>query len=716
MRISALSIDGFGLFGGRFECDFPDGIALVVGDNESGKSTIVSAIGAILFGFGTESEKALFAPVLGVGPRSGSLEVVSQGKCYRFSRDFGTNRTKVELLENNGNVLFDGVARQAGRSDEKERYNRILNMVFGIESRDLFYSSIFVEQGKLPAKMDTVVRRIVSGSSSADYAVVLKNLRESCEDLTISVPWGRSASRKPRQIELLDQEIRSKRILLEESHSASTSLRELRGRLYSLEQKLKQVEQTITEKTTWEKNLEAFRAALERKTHTEENLRRCRKTKDEIERLQGQKEKLDSEIRAGYAEYLDLPETAEKDLFDLSLLDRSIVELQQRRRQCIQIRPAFRPARFAPATVAAGCLLAAFGILFFEGRAAVVAVVFGLAAATVPFLFAAVTLYLKRSAHQVKLNEIDDQLRRLMQQQEEQRKLYPALPTGDIGEILDRLRSLRRLVSEREKREEALKQHPPNEDVEAEYDRLSNDLITLNHEIKRLQEEYPRLADIERDAGIGSFLDKARTERKKAEVSLQDLMRERDDARYQLAALETREAMSEEALEEEIVESEARLARLKLHRSAYLQAVEVLEEVISEFRSSHLARIQEKAAEYLTTITGKECQVCLDEGLKPLYLEREEQRLVPEQLSQGAQDQLGFTLRLSAIDEMCGNIRLPIILDDPFVNFDEKRLDAVQKMLEKLSSLHQIILLTHDKRYCAWRPPSLVLENNVDSQ
>ena len=91
-------------------------------------------------------------------------------------------------------------------------------------------------------------------------------------------------------------------------------------------------------------------------------------------------------------------------------------------------------------------------------------------------------------------------------------------------------------------------------------------------------------------------------------------------------------------------------------------------------------------------------------------MERDGQLLAVDQLSQGVCDQLYFALRVAAVEEISGEGNLPILLDDPFVNFDENRLKATLDMLDKLSESRQVALLTHDRRYGDWRKPALVLK------
>lgn len=51
MRITAINIDGFGIFHETAITDLPPGLALFLGHNEAGKSTLLAYIRQILFGF-----------------------------------------------------------------------------------------------------------------------------------------------------------------------------------------------------------------------------------------------------------------------------------------------------------------------------------------------------------------------------------------------------------------------------------------------------------------------------------------------------------------------------------------------------------------------------------------------------------------------------------------------------------------------------------------
>ncbi len=71
----------------------------------------------------------------------------------------------------------------------------------------------------------------------------------------------------------------------------------------------------------------------------------------------------------------------------------------------------------------------------------------------------------------------------------------------------------------------------------------------------------------------------------------------------------------------------------------------------------------------------------------------------PEELSGGAIDELYLAFRLALVKMIFGDKRPPLLLDDPFVNFDSIRLSNTLRFLKKLADEHQIIIFTLGDSY-----------------
>ncbi len=708
MKITKLTLDGFGRFDDTFALELPGGSALIVGDNETGKSTIVAAVGAVLFGLAGESEKARYAPFGLTSPHAASLEIETKGKRHRFTRNFKTNHVVVEMLGDTNKVLFDGSAKPGGRTDEKERYNRLMQTMFGLDSRELFDNSVFVEQGNLPAKMQTVVRRIVSGSASADYAIVLRELKETCENLTVAVPWKNK--RKLGRIEVLEAELTAEKDSLAQVERNVGAINDLKKRLSAAESKLKENRKNVEQNKASEKDLLAFSAAISNKARLEEELNRCRRQREDVTRLVSEIENCSRCLSEDYSDYSALPQRAEREIAGLSSLQERLRETEERAQQAekLAVSSIRRACYYAVAISLGAALVLGYGLTSPEGVMRLAAILAGSAIAA-GALISVVFALRAHAMRQAETAELGNQAKTLKGQIQRIEADYPFVAGRTVEDILRQLSQFRRLCIEKEKKEEALKQHPDLKEIESRYDSLSNELIVARNELDGLKARRPSLADVEAEGRAGALLEKLGSDIARLEREKEALEKELRDLDKELGRAEATQNVSIEALEEEIQERESNLERLKLSREAHLLAVKVLDEAVAEFRASHLERIQRKTSEYLARITGAPCLVSLSDELEPQQIERNEERLSSDQLSWGMRDQLYFALRLAAIEEICGDCALPIILDDPFVNFDETRLKATLDMLEKLAESHQIILLTHDKRYANWREPACYL-------
>jgi uncharacterized protein YhaN len=500
------------------------------------------------------------------------------------------------------------------------------------------------------------------------------------------------------------------RLTLSEARGSARKAEESRNRFGELEAELRGVEDEIRDKKARLEELTSFAQALKDKGAVESRVNEHRKDIRQIEKLREELKRLSEKIDAEYSEYASLPDQAEADIAGLAHIMENERELDRRREQAEGEVAGFGLSRAEMIAVGAGTIVAIGGAFLFDGLFRLAVICVGVGALVAALAHAYLTLRSRQVAREGKLDELRRQIGSLKARIEEMLVSYPVLQGGDPSEILTKLGEFRRMLREREVAEAGLRQYEELENIESEYDRLGNELVVVDGRIEELRSKRPSLTDIEREGQIGRALEDIKAEIPTLEKRRKGLAIERDGLVRALAGAEAKETVSEETLEEDISDAESSLDRLKLSRDAYIMAVGALEEAVDEFRASHLSRIEEKTTGLLERITGHKREVKLNEKLEPMGLERDGQVLALEQLSQGACDQLYFALRVAAVEEISGEAALPILLDDPFVNFDESRLKATLAMLDRLSESRQTLLLTHDRRYCDWRKPTIVLE------
>ena len=143
-------------------------------------------------------------------------------------------------------------------------------------------------------------------------------------------------------------------------------------------------------------------------------------------------------------------------------------------------------------------------------------------------------------------------------------------------------------------------------------------------------------------------------------------------------------------------------ARLKREASALQVAYRELSAAIVDYSGSYRRELAEKASGYLQKITDvQERYLVVDESFT-VGVREEGREVAMAQLSQGARDQLYIALRLAIADVLSHDIPLPFIFDDPFLNWDQQRLEQIRLLLTTLSDDRQIILLSHNPMFKPW--------------
>lgn len=157
MKITKLRIDHFGKLTG-LEIDLKDGINLIYGRNESGKSTVHAFIRAMLFGLhrgrGRGAKKDAYSryePWENGSFFSGVMEFESGGKIFRLSRNFYKNDKRESLV-----CVTDGECLSVEQGD--------LGMLLGGVSEGAFDQTISIGQlhSATDEELDVLLRNYVA--------------------------------------------------------------------------------------------------------------------------------------------------------------------------------------------------------------------------------------------------------------------------------------------------------------------------------------------------------------------------------------------------------------------------------------------------------------------------------------------------------------------------------------------------------------------------
>ncbi len=162
----------------------------------------------------------------------------------------------------------------------------------------------------------------------------------------------------------------------------------------------------------------------------------------------------------------------------------------------------------------------------------------------------------------------------------------------------------------------------------------------------------------------------------------------------------TRLAESPEALKTEIAELSQKTAAQKHYLDALSLALTVLSDSFSEVRRNYGSALDSKTAEIFSGITGGKYKSVNVSKSFTLSVEKADLfgSFDSAFLSSGTVDQAYLSLRLALSELMAEeNGSLPVLLDDSLAQFDDRRTLAALEFLKKYSQKSQIILFTCHK-------------------
>lgn len=229
---------------------------------------------------------------------------------------------------------------------------------------------------------------------------------------------------------------------------------------------------------------------------------------------------------------------------------------------------------------------------------------------------------------------------------------------------------------------------------------LEEELADSNEALARAAQSEPELAIVEEDLrAFEPAANRAAIDAIRAELS--DLAADLEQGRERVGRL---------SQELQQIESDRRAASLRHDRSQLrcqlaeelqaLCAVEIasaaLEHARSRLERDHQPRTLLRASDFLSRLTGG--------GYDRVWTRIAERRLLVdeadggtldvEQLSAGTREQLFLAIRLALVDQLRGHgVRLPVVLDDVLVNFDEHRTSAAVRTLCDVAALGQQVLV-----------------------
>lgn len=290
----------------------------------------------------------------------------------------------------------------------------------------------------------------------------------------------------------------------------------------------------------------------------------------------------------------------------------------------------------------------------------------------------------------------------------------------EIKEKKDEFEELTYILSEDKKRKEAIHYriagHVKNyndlkntysDEQEFRIDIMENDFYEIQRENKNiaaLQEKLDRLKDsIHEESGEVLSVEELNENLKKMDsqihIILEDINRHKRDLEKKYESLE-----ENEFLEEELEKKQEELMECKEKTKIIADTLYYLNQAKERFSERYLGPMAETFLNYVKMVKGidrenikeDDLEMDIDLNVKYNYGSQSKEK---ESLSRGYQDLVDLCLRLSLVDVMFQNESPVLILDDPFVNLDETKVENALNIIKKISEKYQVIYFTcHESR------------------
>ena len=152
-------------------------------------------------------------------------------------------------------------------------------------------------------------------------------------------------------------------------------------------------------------------------------------------------------------------------------------------------------------------------------------------------------------------------------------------------------------------------------------------------------------------------------------------------------------------IEEDRTLTEQRVRELEFEAEATTQAIVMIEDIARDRHARIAPRLAAMAGDFLKEMTsGVYNEIFISRELEISVRIPQTQRLndVPQKvLSKGTVDQIYLALRLAMVQCLSENGEtIPMLLDDPFANYDDNRLERTLELLARLGVRNQILLFT----------------------
>ena len=690
MKIRKLYIRGFGKIE-KLELELSKNINVIYGPNESGKSTIMAYIKALLYGIkggrtdreGVASDAKRFRP-WSIQEFGGYINLeLDNGKAYRLDRDFEGNTVKLYDDEFN-----DITGILSGSKDGKGISEKLIGIGESIFERTVFIKQLGTKIDASSSKelIDRISNLGQSGYEDISYKRALSALKEALKE---QVGTQRSSTRPldliNRRLDYLGQKLSDIREKEKSLWELESKLNELNRQIAALEQKEGLVSKAME-----------FYELKRRISAQRERSEEIRFLSENIDLLQRNLTGMADQHTALEQEALRAKEQGDGLLAELKALERGLLEVGiERLKKAVKYLDI---AGIAALVTLISAMWASFLLKLLPEPICLIPGACAILAGIVKF----------RKGKNLKKSEEEA----LVLQQKEvslQKQLDSVIKVNEIAEkqkiaLEDRIRTeTAQAEQQKNRRNTLLQSFTPSglEELEKRADLLSQALMAgleeagdslSEKETGLIQNVFEGYSDtmLQELSGLKGFY----TEQLQQEA-LKQLAIELDMKRKDIKPGEAQQA------EREFSVLRRQKKDLLKKGEALNIAIQTMEEAAQVVRKKLLPVMNKVFSSTFSDLTAqKYCHTRAGDNLNIMLNNPGTETVIPVwALSNGTIDQLYLSLRVAVSETVLkGNEYLPFIFDEPFAQYDDERTENALRLIGELSKRQQVIIFTCKQR------------------
>jgi DNA repair exonuclease SbcCD ATPase subunit len=671
VELIKLEIEGFGKFDKKKTIDFKKGVNFINGLNEAGKSTILEAILASLFKYTNTKIEPLFCWTNGDVCKLVLTYITDKKETFQIISDYKNTKKKLAKITKSGKSEI---------STTFSTINQYIKEHFGFDEQKVFENTTFIRQSQMAIlgdsttknKLRDMIEEVLVGSAEASATKSLRKIKKVAKDCK------KEAESLGEDLDGLQEDLKEaeehKISLVKDSgeyETVSTSLSEKRGKF----DELKKRKEKFDRKEKYQKDFQGLDKDVKNIDKTLLSINDSTKKRDKlIDKLENYK---------GFS-------SVSKD--DVSNIKDKIKNIDN-----LKSRIEAYSKTTGNKQVMNEVLDTTYVILFIVG------LIFSLILIGIPL---AIYAY-KRMKKEITIKGTVDNEGIISSFEEEKKKIEEELCeiTKNIKDFnqnnfIDLFQEYSETKSKIESFSESIRAFinntlERNEITEKEEDNIRKiektkaDLLNKLTMVKNNLDKYKLVTLTDKEIDELDDLEKETKELNDKKVELKT------------SVSKTKQLVkSPEEIQEECDAVENQIKELIEKTEEYEIAHTFLEKAETEVQQKFTPVIQKNSKNILRKVTNnKYSQLNISEEDLGISVKAPEiDKFVPVGiLSQGAKDQIYFTIRTTMTDLLSGNVNIPLIFDDPFHSFDDIRLKKTISAIKELSKDKQIILISHKK-------------------